>query len=90
MAYFLSWDSFMNMPSEFEADLECVSISSDSSDVGPLAVHKKNKSPEIEDIEMEIPMYPPLIYRDTTCTFSKGDSMSWYQVNQELSRQEFL
>ena len=82
MAFVLSWDCFMNMPGDFEAELECIYISSASSDMGPPAVRKKNKSPEIEDTEMEIPMSPPPIYGDTACTFSKRDSMSWFQVYQ--------
>ena len=80
MAYVLSWDYFMNMRGNLEGELECVSISSTSSDMGPPEVHKKNKSPEIEITEGEILMSPPLIYGDTACTFSRGESMSWYQV----------
>ena len=89
MAYVLSWDYFMNMLGEFKVELECVSISSDSSDMGPPAVRKKNKSPEKEDTEMEIPMSPTPIYRDTSCTFSKGDNMNWCQVYQEFAWPEF-
>ena len=77
MASFLSWDSFMNMTGEFEADLECIPVPSDSSDVGPPVSRKKDKSLEAEDVEMDIPMSPPPIYRDTLCTFSKGDNMRW-------------
>ena len=80
MASFLSWDYFMNMTGEFEAELECIPIPSNSSDMGPPVGRKKGKSLEEEDIEMDIPMSLPPIYRDTLCTFSKGDSMSWYQV----------
>ena len=80
MTSFLSWDSFMNMTGEFEADLECIPVPSDSSDMGPPVSRKKGKSLEAEDIEMDIPMSPPPIYRDTLCTFAKGDSMCWYQV----------
>lgn len=39
----------MNMPGDFKVELECVSISLDSSDMGPLVVWKKNKHLEIED-----------------------------------------
>ena len=85
MASFLSWDSFINMTGEFETDLECVPVSSDSNDMGPPVPQKKNKSLEAEDIEMDIPMSPPPIYRDTLCTFAKGDSMCWYQVYQEFA-----
>ena len=85
MASFLSWDSFMNMTGEFEADLECIPVPSDSSDMGPPVSRKKDKSLEVEDIEMDIPMFPPPIYRDTLCTFSKGDNMCWYQVYQEFA-----
>ena len=86
MASFLSWDSFMNMIGEFEANLECIPVPSDSSDMGPPVSRKKGKSLEAEDIEMDMPMSPPPIYRDTLCTFSKGDSMRWYQVYQEFAR----
>ena len=75
MAYFLSWDSFMNMTGEFEADLECIPVPSDSSDMGPPVSLKKDKSLEAEDVEMDIPMSSPPIYRDTLCTCAKGDSM---------------
>ena len=89
MASVLSWDCFMNMPRNLEAKLECVSISSASSDMGPLAVRKKNKSPEIEITEGEMPMSPPPIYGDTAYTFSRGESMSWYPVYQEFAQPEF-
>ena len=89
MTSFLSWDYFMNMTGEFEENLDCIPIPSDSSDMGPLVSRKKGKSLEAEDIEMDIPMSPPPIYRDTLCTFAKGDSMCWYQVYQEFTQQEF-
>ena len=89
MASFLSWDYFMNMTGEFKVDLECILIPSYSSDMGPLVSRNKSKSLEAEDIEMDIPMSPPPIYRDTLCTFAKGDSMRWYQVYQEFARTEF-
>ena len=79
----------MNMPGNLEAELECVSISSTSSDMGPLTVHKRNKSPEIEISEEEIPISLPPFYGDTAYTFSKGDSMTWYQVYQEFTKPEF-
>ena len=90
MASVLSWDFLMNMPGNLEAELECVSISSASSDMGPSSVCRKNKSPEIEIAEDEIPMSRPPIYGDTTCIFIKGESMSWYQVYQEFAKPEFL
>ena len=90
MASVLSWDYFMNMPGNLEGELECISISSASSDMGPPTVRKKNKSPEIEITEGELPMSPPPIYGDTACTFSKGESMSWYQVYQEFAQSEFI
>ena len=34
-------------------------------------------------------MSPPPIYGDTACVFSKGESMSWYQVYQEFAQPEF-
>ena len=80
----------MNMTSEFEVELECIPVPSDSSDMGPPVSQKKYKSLAVEDVEMDMPMSPPLIYRDTLCTFSKGNSMRWYQVYQEFSRTEFL
>ena len=86
MTYFLSLDSFMNMTGEFEADLECIPIPSDSSDMGPPVSWKKDKSLVVEDVEMDMPMSPPLIYRDTRCPFAKGDSMRWYQVYQDFNR----
>ena len=89
MASVLSWDCFMNMPGNLEVELECVSISSSSSDMGPPAVRRKNKSPEIEISESEIPMSPPPIYGDTACIFSKGETMSWYQVYQDFAQPEF-
>ena len=85
MVSFLSWESFMNMTSEFEADLECIPVLSDSSDMGPPVSRKKDKHLAVEDVEMELPMSPPPIYRDTLCTFSKGDSMRWYQVYVEFA-----
>ena len=90
MEYVLSWDCFMNILGNLKAELECVSISSASSDMEPPLVHRKNKSPEIEISEGEIPISPPPIYGDTTCIFSKGESMSWYQVYQEFAKPEFL
>ena len=86
MASFLSWDSFMNMTGEFEADLECIPVPSDSSDMGPLVSQKKDKILVVEDVEMDMPISPPPIYRNTLCTFAKGDSMRWYQVYQEFAR----
>ena len=80
----------MNMPGNLEEELEWVSIYSASSDMGPPVICKKNKSLEIEITESEIPMSPPPIYGDTTCTFSKGESMSWCQVYQEFAQPEFL
>ena len=79
----------MNMPGNLEAELECVSISSASRDMGPPAIRKRNKSPEIEISEEEMPPSPPPIYRDTACVFGKGDSMSWYQLYQEFTKLEF-
>lgn len=37
----------MNVTGDFEVDLECVPVSSDSNDMGPLVAHRKNKSLEI-------------------------------------------
>ena len=79
----------MNMPGNLEVELECVSISSASSDMGPFLVCRKNKIPEIEISGYEIPMSPPPTYGDTACIFSKGESMSWYQVYQEFAKPEF-
>ena len=78
MAFFLSWESFMNMTGEFETDLECIPVLSNSSDMGPPVSRKKDKHLVVEDVEMDMPMSPPPIYRDTLCTFAKGDSMHWY------------
>ena len=47
----------MNMPGNLEVELECVSISSASSDMEPLSVHRKKKSPNIEISEDEIHMH---------------------------------
>ena len=70
----------MNMPGNLEVELECVSISSASSDMGPPSVRRRNKSPEIKILEDELPMSPPPIYGDTAFIFSKGESMDRYQV----------
>ena len=79
----------MNMPGNLKAELECISFSSASSDMGPPSVCRKKKSPKIEISEDEIPMSPPHTYGDTTCIFNKGESMSWYQVYQEFAKPEF-
>ena len=76
----------MNMTGEFEAELECIPVPSDTSDMGPLVSRKKYKHLTVEDVEMDMPMSPPPIYRDTLCTFSKGDNMCWYQVYQAFAR----
>ena len=80
----------MNMPGDIEATLECVSISSASSDMGPLVVRKRNKSPEIEISEEERLVFLPPIYGDTGCIFGKGENMSWYQIYKYFTQTEFL
>ena len=50
----------MNMSGNLEAEIECVSISSTSSDMGPLVVRRKNKSLEVEITKVELLMSPPL------------------------------
>ena len=89
MASILSWDSFMNMQGNLEAELECISSSSASSDMKPPTVRRKNKSPEIDITEIKVLTSPPPIYGDTTCVFSREESMSWYQVYQEFTQPEF-
>ena len=80
MPSILSWDYFMNMPGNIEAELKCVSISSASSDMGPPVVRKRNKSSEVEISEGGLPPSFPPIYGDTPCVLGKGDKMTWYQV----------
>ena len=75
MVSFLSWEYFVNMTGEFEANLECIPVLSDSSEMGPPVSWKKDKHFVVEYVEMDMPMSPHLIYRDTLCTFSKMDSM---------------
>ena len=82
---FLSWDSFMNLTGELQGDIECIPVLSDSSDMAPPVSRKKDKHVEVEEVEMDIPVSPPPIYRDTLCTFAKGDSMQWYQVYHEFT-----
>ena len=75
----------MNMTGEFEADLECIPVPSDSNDMGPPTSQKKDKHVVVEDIETDMQTSPPPIYRDTLCTFAKGDIMRWYQVYHEFT-----
>ena len=49
----------MNMTGEFEVDLECIPVPSDSSDMGPPISRKKDKILAVEDVEMDMPMSPP-------------------------------
>ena len=77
---FLSWDSFMNLTGELEGDAECIPVLSNSSDMAPPVSQKKDKQVVEEDIDTDMQMSPPPIYRDTLCTFAKGEIMRWYQV----------
>ena len=80
------------MTGELEADAECIPVLSDSSDMAPPVSWKQDKHVAVEDVEMDIPVSPPPIYRDTLCTFAKGDNMRWYQVYHEfaITEEEFL
>ena len=80
----------MNMIGELQADAECIPVLSDSSDMEPPVSRKKDKHVAMEDIETDIQISPPPIYRDTLCTFAKGDNMRWYHVYQEFTKTEFL
>lgn len=87
----LSWDCFMNMPGNIEAKLECVSISSASSDIGPLAVRKRNKSPEIEISEEEMPPSAPLSMETPPVCSGKGTrwgGTKYISSSQSLSFQK--
>ena len=67
----------MNMTGELEADAECIPVLSDSSDMAPPVSWKKDKHMAVEEVEMDILVSPPRIYRDTLSTFAKGDSVRW-------------
>ena len=79
---FLSWDSFLNLTGE---DIECIPVLSDSSDMAPPLSRRKDKR-IVEEIDELVVVSPPPIFRDTLCTFSKDDSMRWYQIYQAFAK----
>ena len=83
---FSSWDSFLNATSEFGADT--IPVLSDSSNMAPPVSRKKGKKVVEEESDTDVKISRLLIYRDTLCTFTKGDSLRWYEVYHEFTIKE--
>ena len=71
------------LPGEFGADT--VPVLSDSSKMAPQVSRKKSRQVVEEESDTDIQTSPPPIYRDTLCTFAKGDSLRWYEVYREFA-----